>query len=46
MDKIKRILTTVIGLPIVVLALSYSNKYIIDVIMTVVAILSMHEYIN
>ena len=46
MDSIKRILTTVIGLPIVVLALSYANKYIIDVVMTVVAILSMHEFIN
>ena len=43
---IKRILTTVIGLPIVVLALSYANKYIVDVAMTVVAIIAMHEYIN
>ena len=43
---IKRILTTVIGLPLVILALSYANKYIIDVAMVGVAIIAMHEYIN
>ncbi|MCR5185549.1 MAG: phosphatidate cytidylyltransferase [Clostridia bacterium] len=46
MDKIKRIITTVIGLPIVILALAYSNKYIIDTTMMIVAVISMHEYIN
>lgn len=43
---IKRILTTVVGLPIVVLVFAYGNKYIMDVILALVAIVGMHEYMK
>lgn len=44
--KLKRILTGVIGLPIIALILICGSKYIIDVLFAVVAIISMHEYFN
>jgi len=42
--KMKRILTGIIGLPIVAAILILGNKYIIDVIFAVVAAISMYEY--
>lgn len=45
MDK-KRIITTVVGLPLVILVFIFSNKYIIDALMAVIATIAMHEYIN
>ncbi len=44
--NIKRILTTVIGLPIVILVLAFANKYIIDLMIAVISIIAMYEYIN
>lgn len=44
--KLKRILTGVIGLPIVALILIFGNKYIIDVLFAVVAEISMYEYFH
>lgn len=44
--NIKRVLTAVIGFPIVVAVLVLSNKYIIDILLTIVALISMHEYIK
>lgn len=44
--NVKRVLTTVIGLPIVVAVILVSNTYIIDAILTVVALIAMHEYIK
>lgn len=44
--NIKRVLTTVIGLPIVVAVILVSNTYIIDAILTIVALIGMHEYIK
>lgn len=44
--KLKRILTGVIGLPIVALILIFGNKYIIDAVFGVVAIISIHEYFS
>lgn len=44
--KLKRILTGVIGLPIVALILIFGNKYIIDVIFAIVALISIHEYFS
>ena len=44
--NIKRVLTAVIGFPIVVAVLVLSNKYIIDVLLAIVGIISMHEYIK
>lgn len=39
----KRILTILIGLPIVILVLVLGNKYLIDALMAVVAIVALNE---
>lgn len=44
--NVKRILTALIGFPIVVCVLAFGNKYIIDVILAVIALISMNEYIK
>ena len=44
--KLKRILTGLIGLPIVALILIFGNIYIIDVVFALVALISIHEYFN
>lgn len=44
--NIKRIITAVIGFPIVVAVLVLSNKYIVDVLFAIVGIIAMHEYIK
>ncbi len=40
----KRILTTLIGLPIVVLILIFGNTYIIDVLVALIACIALREY--
>ena len=40
----KRILTAVIGFPLVMILLIFGNKYIIDVIIAIMAIIAMYEY--
>lgn len=44
--NVKRILSGVFGLPIVILVLVLGNKYVIDVILAIVAMVSIHEYMN
>lgn len=44
--NMKRILTALIGLPIVLCFLVFGNKYLLDVILAVIAIISMNEYIR
>ena len=44
--NIKRILTSLIGFPIVMCILILGNKYIIDIIIAIIAIIAMKEYIN
>ncbi len=44
--NVKRILTAVIGFPIVFCVLVFGNKYIIDTIFAIIAIISMNEYIK
>lgn len=44
--NIKRILTSLIGFPIVMCVLILGNKYIIDIIMAIIAVIAMKEYIN
>ena len=44
--NVKRVLTTVVGLPIVTLIMIFANKYIIDLILTVVALIAMNEYVK
>lgn len=43
---IKRLLTAVVGLPIVVLVFAFGNKYLMDVLLAIVAIISMNEYMK
>lgn len=43
-QNIQRIATTVIGIPLVGLILAFGNKYIIDIAVSIIAIMSMHEY--
>lgn len=40
----KRLLTGIIGFPIVLAVLVLANKYVIDVVMAIVAIISIYEY--
>ena len=44
--KLKRILSGLIGLPIVALILIYGNIYVIDVLFALVALIAIHEYFN
>ena len=44
--KLKRILSGVIGFPIVVLILIFGNIYVIDAIFAIVALIAMNEYLN
>lgn len=43
---IKRITSTVLGLPMVIVVLLFGNKYIIDIALAIVAMISLHEYYN
>lgn len=45
-DIIKRSLVVVIGLPIVLAIIILGNKYILDVIIAVLAVLGIHEYMK
>jgi len=44
--KLKRIITGLIGLPIVALILIYGNIYVIDVLFALVALIAIYEYFN
>lgn len=44
--KIKRILTVLIGLPLVLLILILGNKYVVDIFLAVIATIGMYEYFN
>lgn len=40
----KRLLTALIGLPIVILVFIFGNKYIVDILIAIIAIISLNEY--
>ncbi len=44
--KLQRVLTGIIGLPIVALILILGNKYIIDILFGIIALISIYEYFN
>ena len=44
--KLKRILTGVIGLPIVAAILIFGNKTIVDIVISLVALIAINEYFN
>ncbi len=43
---IKRLSSTILGLPMVIIVLLLGNKYVIDVALAIVAIIALHEYYN
>ena len=42
--NLKRLLTGIIGFPIVLAFLVLANKYVVDIAMTIVSIISIYEY--
>lgn len=46
MENFKRITSSLLGLPMVIVVLLLGNKYVIDVALAVVALISLHEYYN
>ena len=46
MENLKRISSALLGLPMVIVVLLLGNKYVIDVALSVVALISLHEYFN
>ena len=42
--NIKRILTTLIGFPLVTLIIIYGNKYLMDCLIGIIACIAIHEY--
>lgn len=42
----KRIISAILGLPLVLVILIFANKYIVDICLAIVAFLSMYEYFN
>lgn len=42
--NLKRLITAMIGLPIVVLLIVFGNSYIVDVVVAVIAVIAMYEY--
>ncbi len=42
--SIKRLLSAILGLPLVVLVLAFGNEFFIDIFFAIVAIISLHEY--
>jgi len=44
--KLKRILSGIMGLPIVALILIFGNIYVIDILFALVALIAIHEYFN
>lgn len=43
---IKRITSALLGFPLVVIILTFGNKYIVDIFLAVIAMLGMQEYFN
>ena len=42
----KRVLTALIGFPFVILVFALGNRYIIDFLIAIIALISIHEYMN
>ena len=43
---VKRVSSALLGLPMVIIVLLFGNKYVIDIAMAIVAIISLQEYFN
>ena len=46
MENLKRVTSSLLGLPMVIVVLILGNKYVIDIAISIVAIISLHEYFN
>ncbi len=46
MENIKRITSSLLGFPLVLIIFLIGNKYIVDIALSIIAILSMNEYFN
>lgn len=42
----KRVITSLLGFPLVVIILVFGNKYIVDIVFAIIAAMSLHEYFN
>ena len=42
--NLKRIMTSIIGLPLVLLLVIMGNKYLMDIVIAIIAVISMYEY--
>jgi phosphatidate cytidylyltransferase len=43
---IKRLISALVGMPLVVIILVFGNKYVVDITFAIVAALCLHEYFN
>ena len=43
---IKRITSAILGLPLVVIVLTFGNRYVVDIFLAIVACIAMQEYFN
>ena len=43
---LKRLSSALLGFPLVMVVVLLGNKYVIDIVLSVVAIISLHEYYN
>lgn len=44
--NLKRIISSLVGFPLVAIILIYGNKYVVDIAISIVAIMSLHEYFH
>lgn len=44
--EIKRVISALIGFPLVAIILIFGNKYLVDVTISIIAIMSLYEYFN
>lgn len=44
--NLKRIITALVGLPLVILLIVFGNKYLIDFVIAIIALFAMYEYAN
>ena len=46
MENLKRVSSALLGFPMVIVVLLFGNKFVIDVALAIVALISLHEYFN
>lgn len=44
--ELKRIYSTMIGLPLVAIILIWGNQYLVDIVISIIAMMSLYEYFN